>query len=81
MKKTEFTHEAGCLTFFSFEAPGYTTAGKYGRCSGVEIDLSDLIDRYDYHDAPSTVEFYPSPEELRQLRDAITKALQDLGEE
>jgi len=47
----------------------------------LEVDCRDnmIIDRYQYHDAPSFIEYYPGLDELKRLRyevDAAIKAIE-----
>jgi hypothetical protein len=43
----------------------------------VDIDLTDHIDWYSYHDAPSSVGFELTIEELRTIKGKIDKAILD----
>ena len=49
-------------------------------CVNLVLDLDSLIDRYDYHDAPSTVELWLSKDEIKDLNDVTTLLLQKIEE-
>jgi hypothetical protein len=42
----------------------------------VELDLTNLIDGYDYHDFPSTVSMYWSKEEIKSMMTTLSDVLE-----
>lgn len=64
---------AGDIDFRTTKYPDY--ADGYFIC--VEIDLNDHIDWYAYHDAPSSVDFQLTLDELRLIKAKIDKAISD----
>jgi hypothetical protein len=44
--------------------------------SVVELDLSSLVDGYDYHDFPSTVSIYWSKEEIKVMLSTLSDVLE-----
>lgn len=46
----------------------------------VTIDLNDLVDYHEYHDAPISVTWHPTKEELVKLQNLVNDALQKYEE-
>lgn len=49
-----------------------------GRGVYAEIDLDNLIDQYDYHDAPSSVTIHTNLEELEKFAERVNLAIQEI---
>ncbi len=60
------------ITFFVFSSE-YSGRGVYA-----EIDLDTLIDRYDYHDAPSSVTINTNLEELEKFAQHVNQTIQEI---
>lgn len=44
----------------------------------IEIDLTEIIDPYTYHDAPATVDIIMGVERLTKLRDALSEIIKEM---
>lgn len=67
----------------SFSSPFHTYRNRDGdRDSNVtlEINLLDLVDGYDYHDFPNSVDIYFGIEDLEDLRNTIDEVIKKMKE-
>lgn len=79
MKKKKYVDSESYITdsgIFEFSHPFKDDVGCI--TSHLQIDLSDLIDWYDYHDAPSNVELWLGKDKLIELRDLLNLLLNEL---
>lgn len=71
-KKHKFITKNG---MFDFSEPYTAINNVYGTQVYLVIDVSNLIDYYSYHDAPSSVDTFYSKEDLLDLKQVIEDLL------
>lgn len=60
-------------------APYYSDPNKITGCF-INIDMDNYIDRYDYHDAPSSVDIQLNKVTLGKLIDVLVEAYKEMEE-